>query len=879
MSEHIVVVGHGMVSHRFVSTLGTRYAHADLTVTVIGDEADPAYDRVGLSAYIGSWDRPSLHMEDALHSADPRVTVRSGRLVTTIDRAARTVELDSGECLPYDTLVLATGSRAFVPPVPGHDLPGCHVYRTLDDLDALRADVEHARPGAHGVVIGGGLLGLEAANALSQLGLTPHVVERNDRLMSVQVDARGGALLGDLIHDRGITVHPGVTDTVIEQGDRNDDDNDLHTRSDAVTRADALRVHLTSEGRAKTVDAAVVVFSVGIRPRDELARDAGLALADRGGILTDSACRTSDPRVWAIGECAAIEGTCYGLVGPGYASAEVAAARIVREGEGHSAGGRPGAPGTDGGTDDGPEFTGADLATKLKLMGVDVASFGDAHARTPGCLEVKVDDPVARTYSKLVLGPDARTLLGGVFVGDAGPYQLLKPLLGRTLPPSSPLSLLTPAAAGGDGVGVDSLPDDAQICSCNAVTKGDLREAICGGACDVAELKSCTRAGTSCGSCLPLMRKVLEAEGVEQSTALCEHFDQSRSELFEIVTVTGIRTFAGLIERFGRGAGCDVCKPTVASILASTSSDHVLDGEQASLQDTNDHFLANIQKNGTYSVVPRMPGGEVTADQLIVIGEIARDHDLYVKVTGGQRIDLFGARVDELPAIWRRLVDAGMESGHAYGKSLRTVKSCVGTSWCRYGQQDSVGMAVLLETRYRGLRAPHKIKMGVSGCARECAEARGKDVGVIATETGWNLYIGGNGGATPRHAVLLAGDLTDNQLIRYIDRAVMFYVRTAERLQRIAPWLETLEGGIDHLRDVVCDDSLGLAAELEGRMEAHVAGYRDEWSVVLDDPDKLGRFVSFVNAPGAPDPTVQFERRDGRKVPVLLGSPAMPAPA
>ena len=841
MTEHIVVVGHGMVAHRFVSTLGTRHARADLTVTVIGDESEPAYDRVGLSSYIGAWERAALHLEDARHTADPRVSVRSGRRVTGIDRDARCVELDSGERIAYDTLVLATGSRAFVPPVPGHDLPGCHVYRTLDDLDAVRIAAERAGPGAHGVVIGGGLLGLEAANALSLLGLSPHVVERNDRLMPVQVDTGGGALLTSLIRGRGIDVHLSVTDTVLEESDA------------------GVRVTLTGDDGDRTVvDAGLVVFSVGIRPRDELARDAGLALAERGGVLTDRACRTTDPRVYAIGECAAIEGTCYGLVGPGYTSAEVAASQIAGE------------PGS------GSEFTGADLATKLKLMGVDVASFGDAHGRTPGCLELVVNDPVAGSYSKLVVSDDTQTLLGGVFVGDAGPYQLLKPLLGRTLPSVNPISLISKGAAADSGVGVDALPDDAQICSCNAVSKGDLREAICGGACDVAALKSCTRAGTSCGSCLPLMRQVLEAEGVEQSTALCEHFDQSRSELFEIVTVTGIRTFSGLIGRFGRGTGCDICKPTVASILASTGSDHVLDGEQAALQDTNDHFLANIQKNGTYSVVPRMPGGEVTAEQLIVIGEIARDHDLYVKVTGGQRIDLFGARVDELPRIWRRLVDAGMESGHAYGKSLRTVKSCVGTSWCRYGQQDSVGMAVQLENRYRGLRAPHKIKMAVSGCARECAEARGKDIGVIATESGWNLYVGGNGGATPRHAVLLAGELTDAQLISYIDRAVMFYVRTAERLQRMAPWLEALEGGIDHLREVVCEDSLGLAAELESRMEAHVAGYVDEWAAVLDDPDKLARFVSFVNAPEAPDPTVQFEQKDGRKVPLLLGAPAMP---
>ena len=335
---------------------------------------------------------------------------------------------------------------------------------------------------------------------------------------------------------------------------------------------------------------------------------------------------------------------------------------------------------------------------------------------------------------------------------------------------------------------------------------------------------------------MPLLKQLLEAEGVEQSKALCEHFSQSRAELFEIVSATSIRTFSGLIERFGTGKGCDICKPAVASILASTSSEHILDGEQASLQDSNDHFLANIQKNGSYSVVPRVPGGDITPEQLILIGEIARDFDLYTKITGGQRIDMFGARVDQLPEIWRRLVEGGMESGHAYGKALRTVKSCVGSDWCRYGQQDSVQMAIDLELRYRGLRAPHKIKMGVSGCARECAEARGKDVGVIATETGWNLYVGGNGGMTPKHAQLLASDLDDETLVRYIDRFLMFYIRTADRLQRTAPWLEGLDGGLDHLRDVVCNDSLGLAAEFEEAIARHVEGYACEWKGVLEDP-------------------------------------------
>ncbi|MDF2583092.1 MAG: nitrite reductase large subunit, partial [Mycobacterium sp.] len=613
---------------------------------------------------------------------------------------------------------------------------------------------------------------------------------------------------------------------------------------------DAVRVTLND---GSSIEAGVVIFAAGVRPRDELAREAGLELAQRGGVMTDLSCVTSDPDIYAVGEVAAIEGRCYGLVGPGYTSAEVVADRLL------------------GGA---AEFPEADMSTKLKLLGVDVASFGDAKGHTPNSLEVVVNDPVKQTYAKLVLSDDAKTLLGGILVGDASAYGVLRPMVASELP-GDPLSLIAPAGDGASALGVGALPDIAQICSCNNVTKGDLKEAICGGCTDVPGLKKCTLAGTSCGSCVPLLKQLLEAEGVEQSKSLCEHFSQSRAELFEIISATEIRTFSGLIEKFGTGKGCDICKPTVASILASTSSDHVLGGEQASLQDSNDHFLANIQKNGSYSVVPRVPGGDITPEQLILIGEIARDFDLYTKITGGQRIDMFGARVDQLPEIWRRLVEGGMESGQAYGKSLRTVKSCVGSDWCRYGQQDSVQMAINLELRYRGLRAPHKIKMGVSGCARECAEARGKDVGVIATETGWNLYVSGNGGMTPKHAQLLAGDLDDETLIRYIDRYLMFYIRTADRLQRTAPWLDALEGGLDHLRDVVCNDSLGLAEEFEAAVARHVDGYACEWKGVLDDPEKLSRFVSFVNAPEIADPTIEFTESFGRKVPI--GMPKMPA--
>ena len=827
----VVVIGHGMVGHRFVEALRARDAENRWQVVVLSEEAQAAYDRVGLSSYVGEWDAAALALPGNDYPGDELVDVLLGVRAESIDRAARRVTTSGGEAIGYDALVLATGSYPFVPPVPGHDRGECFVYRTLEDLDGIRAAAEAAGPGATGVVVGGGLLGLEAANALRLLGMNPHVVEYNSRLMPTQVDEGGGAILERLVTDLGLRVHTGVGTASIEAG------------------ADTgVRVTLSDES---VIDAALVVFSAGVRPRDRIARDAGLEVGPRGGVVTDLGLGTSDPNIYAIGEVAAIEGVCYGLVAPGYTAAEIVADRML------------------GGAG---EFPGADSSTKLKLLGVDVASFGDAHGTSEGALCVVLHDAARGTYAKLVVSDDAKTLLGGILVGDASQYAALRPLVGRELP-AEPAALISPAGAG---LGADALPDDAQICSCNNVSKGAIRNAIADGACDVPAIKSCTAAGTSCGGCVPMLKRLLEQSGVQMSKALCEHFEHSRAELFQIIQVTGIRTFSGLIARYGRGSGCDICKPTVASILASTASDHILDGEQAALQDTNDHFLANLQKNGTYSVVPRMPGGEVTADQLITIGQIAKDFDLYVKVTGGQRIDLFGARVEQLPRIWQRLVDAGMESGHAYGKSLRTVKSCVGSTWCRYGQQDSVGMAVLLEKRYRGLRSPHKLKLAVSGCARECAEARGKDVGVIATEHGWNLYVGGNGGLTPKHAVLLAGDLDDRTLVRYIDRYLMFYIRTADRLQRTAPWQESLEGGIGYVRQVVCEDSLGIAAELEAAMARHVEGYRDEWAAVLEDPQKLSRFVSFVNAPAEPDPTIAFDDAGERKTPVLLGLPGHP---
>ncbi|MFE5567810.1 MULTISPECIES: nitrite reductase large subunit NirB [Amycolatopsis] len=827
----LVVVGHGMVAHRLVEAVRAEDKDGQWQVVVLAEEARPAYDRVALTSYVDTWDPASLALEGADYAGDPLVELRLGDTVASVDRERKIVVTEAGHEQPYDTLVLATGSRPFVPPVPGHDLPGCFVYRTIEDLDAIREAAQ--RPGRgrrSAVVIGGGLLGLEAAKALRDMGLSPHVVEMAPRLMPLQVDEGGGGLLRRLITDLDVTVHTGTsTDAIEPDGER----------------------YIARLGNGTELDVDLVVFSAGIRPRDDLARSSGLEVGARGGILVDDTCRTADPAVYAIGECAAVDGKVYGIVAPGYAMAEIVAARLT------------GGEGT---------FPEPDMSTKLKLMGVDVASFGDAHAATEGALEVAFNDAVAGTYKKLVVSDDSKTLLGGVLVGDASEFNTLRAMVGRPLP-AEPGAILAPAG-GGAAVGVDALPDAAQICSCNAVSKGAITHAITEEGCDsVAKIKGCTRAGTACGSCVPLLGKLLTACGVEQSKALCEHFTQSRAELFQILQATRITTFSEMIDRYGTGTGCAICKPAIASILATLGNGHILAGEQATLQDTNDKFLANLQRNGTYSVVPRIPGGEVTPEKLMVIAQVAMDFGLYTKITGGQRIDLFGATVDQLPLIWRRLVDAGFESGHAYGKSLRTVKSCVGSTWCRYGVQDSVGLAIELELRYRGLRSPHKLKSAVSGCARECAEARSKDFGVIATDKGWNLYVGGNGGATPRHADLLVSEVDTETLIRTIDRFLMFYVRTADRLQRTAPWVEEMEGGLDHLRAVIVDDKLGICEDLDAAMAKHVGDYADEWRGVLEDPEKLAKFSSFVNAPGTPDPTISFRTERDQKVPVLLGIP------
>jgi nitrite reductase (NADH) large subunit len=818
----VVVVGNGLVGHRFVEELRERDPEHKLAITVIGEEPRFAYDRVHLSAYFDGTPAAELAVASRERYAELSIDIRLGDRAEKIDRDQRVVHTGAGFRLHYDVLVLATGSRAFVPPIANQDARGCFVYRTLDDVFAIEA---YAKKVKTGVVIGGGLLGLEAARALKELGLQTTVVEFAPRLMPMQIDAAGGRLLRSRIESLGVKV---ITDA----------------NSSGVVVDDQRRVRALAFADGSQLETDLVLFSAGIRPRDELARESGLAIGARGGIVIDDHCRTNDTNIYAIGECALWQNKIFGLVGPGYTMARTAAGQIFGELL---------------------KFEGADMSTKLKLMGVDVASFGDAFCSTEGARGIHIVDEVREVYKRIVLSADGKKLIGGMLVGDASDYDFLSALArdGSALPDALD-SLLVPPSEGAQRPKL-AMSDSTVLCSCNNVTKGAVCAAIRDGVTEMPALKKCTKAGTGCGGCVQLVTNVLKGEllamGQAVSNALCEHFDHTRQELFHLVKVSGIKTFNELILKHGKGLGCEICKPTVASILASTWNEHILEPKPAPLQDSNDYFLANIQKDGTYSVVPRVPGGEITPDGLIAIGMVGKKYGLYTKITGGQRVDLFGARAEQLPDIWSELIAAGFESGHAYGKALRTVKSCVGSTWCRYGVQDSVGLAVRVELRYRGLRSPHKLKGGVSGCTRECAEAQGKDFGIIATEKGYNLYVCGNGGMKPQHALLLAGDLDEPTLIAMLDRFLMFYIRTADRLQRTSTWLNQLEGGMDYLKQVVVGDSLGIGAELEAEMQKLVDTYQCEWKVAVEDPEKRRRFRHFVNSDKGDDNVVFVAER------------------
>ncbi|KJZ76928.1 Nitrite reductase [Hirsutella minnesotensis 3608] len=854
--KNIVVVGLGMVAIAFIEKLLKYDARSrEYNITVLGEESHIAYNRVGLTSFF----------EHRNYQSSPKdaLAYHINTKVTSINHAEKSVSCQDGRVVPYDVLVLATGSKAALPRhTPGFDATGVFVYRTIDDLMDL-IDFAGKKRGTVGTVVGGGLLGLEAAKAMMDLDAYDSVklVERNKWVLSRQLDETAGNMVVQQVTDLGLDVM-------------------LSKRIQRVKVDSENCVSGVAFEDGTEIDCSTVCFAIGINPRDELARASVIECAERGGgIQVDDGLSTSHPDIYAIGECASWQGQTFGLIAPGVEMADILAFNLTQA-KLHS----PRA------------FKRPDLSTKLKLLGVDVASFGEffSDVNGPKYLPLRAKrlqngdskkgpsaatktltykDPFQNVYKKYIFTADGKYLLGGMMIGDTNDYVKLVQLIKNAKPLDIPPGQLILGAQKEDGG--DDLEDDAQICSCHNVTKGDIVKSVKDGSCqDIAAVKKCTKAGTGCGGCMPLVttifNKTMAALGNEVKSYLCPHFNYSRAELYHIIMAKRLTTLPQVMREAGNdkeSSGCELCKPAVGSIFASLWNRHVMEKPIHGLQDTNDRFLGNIQRNGTYSVVPRVPGGEITPDKLLAIGEVAKKYKLYTKITGGQRIDLFGARKQDLLDIWGQLLAAGMESGHAYAKSLRTVKSCVGSTWCRFGIGDSVGMAVRLEERYKSIRAPHKIKGGVSGCVRECAEAQSKDFGLIATEKGFNIFVAGNGGAKPRHAQLLAKDVPPVEVVPILDRYLMFYIRTADKLQRTAPWLESLPGGLKYLQEVVLEDKLGICASLEAQMQELVESFFDEWAEAIKDPAIAAKFRQFQNTNEGVE-TVEVERERGQSRPV-----------
>lgn len=827
----IIVVGNGMVGYKFCEKFVAQSHGVEYRIKVFGEEPRPAYDRVHLSGFFENSDAQTLELAPLSWYEKHGIQLITGKRVIEIDSLRNTVKTSNEEKYSYDYLVLATGSVPFVPPINGVDKDGVFVYRTIEDLEGMMAyaeKIKSVKPGARAAILGGGLLGLEAGKAVLDMGLEPHVVEFAPKLMPRQLDARSSKVLQLKLESMGINVHLSkATNRLLGNGS----------------------IVGMEFGEDDVLEVDMLIISAGIRPRDELGRSCGLRVGTRGGLIVNDRMQTSVGNIYAIGEVALYNQMIYGLVAPGYEMAEVAVQQILGHGEVLM-----------------PKEI--DMSTKLKLIGVDVASFGIPYMPADKGLSIIFENKTKFTYKRINVSHDGKTLLGGIMVGDAGDYNMLHQMYlnGLSLPDNAEELILGVRGEGGSAFGsAMDLPETAQICSCESVSKGAICNPILDETCSsLKDVVECTKATTGCGGCKPmvaeLVNETLKSLGKEVKNVICEHFEYTRQELFGIVKVKGITDFNEALDQVGKGDGCEVCKPALASIFATIYNDTA--NKEAVIQDSNDRFLANIQRNGTYSVVPRVPGGEITPDKLMVLGRVAKTYDLYTKITGGQRIDLFGAQLNDLPAIWEELIKEGFESGHAYGKALRTVKSCVGSTWCRYGMDESVSFAIELEERYKGLRSPHKLKGGVSGCIRECAEARGKDFGVIAVEGGWNLYVCGNGGANPKHALLLAEQIDNETVIKYLDRFLMYYIRTAAPLMRTAAWLDKLEGGIEQLKRVVVDDSLHIAYELELEMQGLVDRYKCEWKQAIEDDTIKKRFKHFVNSEESDDNLVFVPMRD-----------------
>ncbi len=767
--ERLVLVGNGMAGVRTLEEL-LELAPEQYQITVFGTEPHGNYNRILLSPVLaGEKGIADIMLNDDAWYAKHGITLHKAKTVTQINRARREVVADDGTVVGYDRLNLATGSNPVVIPVPGHQLPGVLSYRDIADVDTMLAAAKTYR---HAVVIGGGLLGLEAAYGLIKQGMEVTVVHLLDTLMERQLDPPAAAMLKRSLEDRGINFLLGKqTEAILGE-----------TRVRAIRFKDGLEVA-----------ADLVVMAVGIRPNIALAKQARLH-CERGVVVNDTL-QTYDPRIYAVGECVQHRSQTYGLVAPLFEQAKVCANHLAYLGI--------------------ARYSGSVVATKLKVTGIDVFSAGD-YLGAAGTEQILLQDPASGMYKKLVMQEDK--LVGAVLYGDtkdsAWYFQLMRER--RNLADLRARLLFGEAHLGDAGHGGEnraaSMADSAQVCDCNGVCKGAIVKAITTkGLFTLDEVRAHTKASASCGSCTGLVEQILAlTQGGNYSTpekkTLCKCTALSHDEVRAAIREQHLTSLAQIYTTLSwkRPDGCQVCRPALNYYLISTWPHEARDDYQARF--INERAHANIQKDGTYSVIPRMLGGETSAHELRALAEVAEKYQVRtVKVTGGQRIDLLGLRKEQLPLIWGDLTAAGFVSGHAYGKSIRTVKTCVGSEWCRFGVQDSTKMGIALEKMTWGSWTPHKFKLAVSGCPRNCAEATIKDFGAVAIESGWELHIGGNGGVKVRATDVLTRVQTEAEVMEYCGAFLQLYREEARYLERTAPWLERV--GLSYVKQHLVEDA------------------------------------------------------------------------
>ena len=787
----LVVIGAGMASGRVLEHLFDA-APGAFDVTLFNAEPRGNYNRIMLSPVLSgekSYEEIIIH-DDGWYAAND-VTCRFGESVVRIDRSRKVVIGEKGE-VPYDKLLIGTGSAPFVIPIPGRDLPGVITYRDLDDTLAM---IEAAgTPGARAVVIGGGLLGLEAAADLRLRGMEVTVIHLAGHLMERQLDPAAGYLLRKDLERRGIAVMTGATTKAILG----------HDRVEAVLLEDGT-----------VLEAGLVVMAVGIRPETRLANDARIEVAR--GIVVDAGMRTSDPDILAVGECVEYEGQLFGLVAPLYDQAKVVAATLLGEEA---------------------IFTPRELSTKLKVTGCDLFSAGD-FAEGAAREDIVFRDPARGVYKRLVVERDR--LIGAVMYGDTADSNWFFGLIrdGTGIEEMRDTLIFGPGFQGGAAnadpmAAVAALPDDAEICGCNGVCKGTIVKSIAGGAVTLDAVRAETKASASCGTCTGLVEQLLavtlgDAFKAPAAKPICTCCDLTHEDVRRLIKAQALKSQPAVWQELGWKTpnGCHVCRPAVNYYLLAEWPLDYRDDPQSRFVNERNH--ANIQKDGTYSVMPRMWGGITTPAELRAIADAAEKYGVpTVKVTGGQRIDLLGVRKEDLPAIWYDLNQAGMVSGHGYTKGLRTVKTCVGSDWCRFGTQDSTGLGIKLEKILWGSWTPHKVKLGVSGCPRNCAEATCKDVGIICVDSGYEISVAGAAGMDVKETEPLAKAATEEEAIAIVAAFIQLYRENAKYLDRAYKWVAKV--GLDWVRTQVVDDP-ATRTDLVERFEISQSVYRkDPWA-------------------------------------------------